>query len=122
MVALADIRRWKPAGLEDAFAQLGRARDELVGLQDELDASRNPDGWIGDAARAAGTEYDRIGEHIRRVIAGVSAVRAALAQRRGQCDDPSENVSPVGNRSLTTCRDGGEGLSRATTELRSHCG
>ena len=78
MVGIADIRQWRPAGLDNAFAALGGHRDALVTLDDDVAAARNPDGWTGMAASAAAANLDRLSERMRRIVAGVAGVRRAV--------------------------------------------
>lgn len=80
MVAVADVRRWDPAGVEAAFTGFGTARDRLLHLDFELAGSRPPAGWLGPAADAARAEQERLAERLRRVAAGVAAVRPTVAE------------------------------------------
>lgn len=78
VVALADVRRWDAAGLETTIAALATSRDALVELDHGLTAARPAD-WTGAAADRAGVEHERIGEQLRRIVAGASAVRRGVA-------------------------------------------
>lgn len=79
MLALADVRRWDPAGVEDAFRRFGDAQGMLLGLDFELADSRPPQDWSGLAADRARAEHARLAERLRRVVAGVAAVRPTVA-------------------------------------------
>ena len=79
MVSLADVRRWDPAGVEAAFTGLGVARDRLLGVDDELRTAAPPPDWSGTASDAARAEHDRVAERLRRVTAGIAALRPSLA-------------------------------------------
>ncbi|MDI2032544.1 alpha/beta hydrolase [Saccharopolyspora sp. TS4A08] len=79
MVSYADVRRWKPEQLDAVHQQLGNRRDDLINLQDELDASRNPDGWTGDAAQRSADQHRELVERMRSLVAEVATVRAAVA-------------------------------------------
>ncbi|MGQ0773623.1 MAG: hypothetical protein ACT4NY_04250 [Pseudonocardiales bacterium] len=48
MLSLADIRQWKPADLDGAFAELGTHRDTLVALDDDLARAQHPAGWMSE--------------------------------------------------------------------------
>ncbi|MGH3914681.1 MAG: alpha/beta hydrolase [Pseudonocardiaceae bacterium] len=78
MLSLVDIRQWKPADLDRAFAALGTHRDTLVTLDDDLARARHPAGWTGAAAEAAVADFDRVVERMRRIVAGVAGVRRAV--------------------------------------------
>ncbi|AOS61730.1 alpha/beta hydrolase [Actinoalloteichus hymeniacidonis] len=80
MVGLSEVRTWRPAALETVFDQLGRHRDTLVGLDDELSDAKAPEGWSGEAADAAGRRHDEISEEMRRLVAGIAAVRRGTAE------------------------------------------
>ncbi|ASO18517.1 uncharacterized protein YukE [Actinoalloteichus hoggarensis] len=80
MVGLADVRGWRPSDLESVFDRLGTHRDALVGLDDELSDTRSPDGWSGDAAEAASLRHDELSEEMRRLVAGLAAVRRGTAE------------------------------------------
>ncbi|MGQ0774613.1 MAG: alpha/beta hydrolase [Pseudonocardiales bacterium] len=77
---MADIRSWQPERLDEVFDQLRRQQDTLVALEDELAAIRNPPEWEGDAATAARLGYDWLAEDLRRLVAGVSAVRRSVGE------------------------------------------
>lgn len=79
MIALADVRRWDAAALETTITALATSRDALVELDYGLAGSR-PTGWTGAAADRAGVEHERIGEQLRRIVAGASAVRRGVAE------------------------------------------
>ncbi|APU12967.1 alpha/beta hydrolase [Actinoalloteichus fjordicus] len=80
MVGLVEVRRWQPSGLEAVFEQLSGHRDTLVGLDDELGDTRSPDGWSGAAAEAASRRHDELSEEMRRLVAGLAAVRRGTAE------------------------------------------
>ncbi|WP_406692643.1 alpha/beta hydrolase [Saccharopolyspora sp. ID03-671] len=79
VVSYADVRRWKPEQLDAVHQQLGNRRDDLINLQDELDASRNPDGWTGDAAQRSADQHRELVQRMRSLVAEVATVRAAVA-------------------------------------------
>lgn len=79
MVSYADVRRWKPEELESAHSELGKRRDDLIGLQDELDGAKNPAGWSGPAAERAAGEHAELVDGMRSLIAEVATVRVAVA-------------------------------------------
>ncbi|MER5389307.1 alpha/beta hydrolase [Saccharopolyspora sp. NPDC002686] len=80
MVSFAEVRRWNPGALETVHGELGKRRDDLVGLQDELDGAKNPDSWTGDAADKSAQEHQKLVEDMRALIAEVSTVRLAVAR------------------------------------------
>lgn len=79
MVALADVRRWEPAGVEDAFTRFGTARDRLLTLDADLRTSRPPDGWLGTSGDLARAAHEGLAERLRRVTAGVATLRPTVA-------------------------------------------
>jgi hypothetical protein len=79
VTTLADVRRWNPAAVETAFAGLGTARDRLLDADADLAAAAPPPGWTGAAADGAGRQHGRLAEQLRRTVAGVTALRPALA-------------------------------------------
>lgn len=80
MVSIGDIRAWQPDELDSAFDALSARRDSLIELDDELLGARAPDGWTGEAARAATAAHDALSERARRIVAGISAVRRATGE------------------------------------------
>ncbi|MCI2417706.1 alpha/beta hydrolase [Saccharopolyspora sp. K220] len=78
MVSFADVRRWKPDGLDSVHAELGKRRDNLIDLQDELDGAKNPGGWSGEAADASAKRHRELVENMRALIAEVATVRVAV--------------------------------------------
>lgn len=79
MALLVDVLRWQPDAVEDAFRRFGQARDLLLNTDDELRAARPPAGWAGPAATAAGGRHEQVAEGLRRVVAGITALRPVLA-------------------------------------------
>ncbi|MDA3646165.1 alpha/beta hydrolase family protein [Saccharopolyspora indica] len=79
MVSYADVRKWKPEELESAHSDLGNRRNDLVGLQDELDGAKKTDGWSGAAADASAAEHAKLVDGMRSLIAEVATVRVAVA-------------------------------------------
>ncbi|MGP4019240.1 alpha/beta hydrolase [Saccharopolyspora sp. 5N708] len=80
MVSFADVRRWLPDTLEEVFRTLGKRRDELTGLGEELDGARQPDGWNGTAAEHAAHRNGELIKRMRVLIAEVSGVREAVGR------------------------------------------
>ncbi|GAA4026154.1 alpha/beta hydrolase family protein [Allokutzneria multivorans] len=80
MVSVSDVRRWRPPTLDGVFQALGSRRDTLVGFDDELHATKSPAGWTGSAAEAATKHHGELTERMRRLVAGISAVRRATGE------------------------------------------
>ncbi|MGH4016346.1 MAG: alpha/beta hydrolase, partial [Pseudonocardiaceae bacterium] len=80
MVGIGDIRTWRSDELDSAVDALGRRRDALIGLDDELAAASAPHGWTGEAASAAAAAHAALSERARRIVAGISAVRRATGE------------------------------------------
>lgn len=85
---VGDVRRWAPGGLTSVADVLVSRCATLVGLQDELDATVQPDGWVGHAADAAHARRGVISESLRRLVAQVQAVRTGA-------DDAAASVTAV---------------------------
>ncbi|MEV0701613.1 alpha/beta hydrolase [Saccharopolyspora sp. NPDC050389] len=79
MVSFADVRRWKPEGLDAVHNDLGKRRDDLVNLQDELDGAKNPEGWSGKAAGGSDKQHEKLVSDMRSLVAEVATVRVAVA-------------------------------------------
>ena len=88
MPTIGDVRRWAPGGLTSVADLLVTRCTTLVGLQDELDTTVQPDGWVGQAADAAYTRRGVISENFRRLVAQVQAVRSGV-------DDAAASVTAV---------------------------
>ncbi|MBP2471789.1 hypothetical protein JOF53_000661 [Crossiella equi] len=80
MVALSQIRRWRPAELDAAFDALAKRRDSLVRLDDSLLAAKPPGDWSGTAAELAALAHRKLADRMERIVAGVSAVRRAVGE------------------------------------------
>ncbi|GAA2843452.1 alpha/beta hydrolase [Crossiella cryophila] len=80
MVALANIRRWRPSELDAAFDALGKRRDSLLGLNDGLEAAKSPPDWTGEAAERATVAHRQLADRMEHIVAGVSAVRRAVGE------------------------------------------
>ncbi|CAM00348.1 alpha/beta hydrolase family protein [Saccharopolyspora erythraea NRRL 2338] len=80
MVSLSDVRRWEPDALEKVFAALGKHKDRLVGLDDELEGSARPEGWRGQAADAAAQSHAGLTRVMRELVVEVAGVRRAVAE------------------------------------------
>ncbi len=75
MITPADLRRWDPGRMEDAFGALGVARDRLLGLDAALAAARPAeDHWWGTAAEMARAAHDRIARSLRTLGEEADAV------------------------------------------------
>ncbi|MFB9908263.1 alpha/beta hydrolase [Allokutzneria oryzae] len=80
MISVSDVRRWRQPALDSVFQALGSRRDTLVGFDDELNAAKSPAGWTGEAAQAAARHHGELTERMRRIVAGISAVRRAVGE------------------------------------------
>jgi Alpha/beta hydrolase len=80
MADFGDVRRWDPEPLNASVGELNRRCDQLLGLADELTAACQPAGWVGDAAYVAATEARKHTDKLEEQVAGVAAVRRALAE------------------------------------------
>ncbi|MBA3905518.1 MAG: hypothetical protein H0X35_02355 [Pseudonocardiales bacterium] len=79
MVTPADVRRWDPVRLEEAFRTIGMARDTLLRLDAALSAARPDDAdWQGTAAELGRAAHDRIADRLRALGEDTGALRPGL--------------------------------------------
>jgi len=79
MVSLADVRRWNPVGLEEAFTGLRRQEEILVEAGDGFATDAKVEGWSGLASEAAETNRRPLVERMEVIVAGVAGVRRGVA-------------------------------------------
>ncbi|AWB92846.1 hypothetical protein [Aeromicrobium chenweiae] len=78
MVTIAELLTWESTSLDTAADGLYNTRRNLIDLQDEVDDSRVPVSWQGDAAAAASKEHALLVDRLRDVTAEVAKVAASL--------------------------------------------
>ena len=78
MVTIAQVLTWESGPLDQAADGLYALRKQLVDLQDEVDDSRVPGTWWGDAATAATKEHGVLVDDLRDMTAEVAKVAASL--------------------------------------------
>jgi hypothetical protein len=90
MVTIAQVLTWKSTTLDQAADGLYALRKQLVDLQDEVDDSRVPGSWWGEAANAATKEHGVLVDDLRDITAEVAKVAASLdlagAEVKSACD------------------------------------
>jgi hypothetical protein len=79
MVSLAAVRRWSPAGLEEAFTGLRRQEEILIEAGDGFATDAKVEGWTGQASEAAETNRRPLVERMETIVAGVAGVRRGVA-------------------------------------------
>ncbi|UJW29427.1 hypothetical protein L3Q67_29860 [Saccharothrix sp. AJ9571] len=79
MTTYGEVRKWRSAPLDSAVGVLNEHSQQLIGMSDELDSSGAPEGWIGPAAEAAKQDRNRLADGMEGIVAGVAAVRRAVA-------------------------------------------
>ncbi len=94
-VALADVRRWEPGGVETAFTGYGTAHGRLLDLDADLTGSRPPDGWLGTSGDLARGAHERLAGRLRRVTAGVSTLRPSIAQAADDVADLRRELAVI---------------------------
>lgn len=72
-----ELRQWDPGVLEDVASRINRRGQELETVADDLRRAR-PEGWVGDAAEAAGGKRERIAQRFESLTDEAGAVRGAL--------------------------------------------
>jgi hypothetical protein len=78
MVTIAQLQTWESTTLDQAADGLYALRKQLIDLQDEVDDSRVPGTWWGDAATAATKEHADLVDRLRDMTAQVAKVAASL--------------------------------------------
>ncbi|MER7608818.1 WXG100 family type VII secretion target [Nocardioides sp. NPDC127503] len=79
------LQSWKPEQLDAAADDLNTARKKLLDQQDEMDAGKVPDTWIGQSATAAENRH-------RRLIASLNDMAAPLSQVINALDEASASI------------------------------
>jgi hypothetical protein len=78
MVTIAQLLTWESGPLDQAADGLYAIRKQLVDLQDEVDDSRVPGTWWGEAATAATKDHGVLVDDLRDMTAEVAKVAASL--------------------------------------------
>lgn len=103
MVALADVRRWDPAAVEEVFTALGGARVRLRALDDRMAAARTPpDAWQGAAADAARAVHDTIATRLDDLHTGLDAARLSVADAADGVVDLRARLADLDARAVAT--------------------
>jgi uncharacterized protein YukE len=93
-VGYEDVRKWNADELDTSATELRGKRDQLVGLQDELDGARRLPDWHGDAGERARSSLGGTRNNAETLIAQLSAVERAL---QNASDDVSALKTRVAN-------------------------
>jgi len=89
-----DVRRWDAQAIERAAANLQDRKDQLIGLQDELDDARRLPNWQGLAGQTARTSLETTRNNAEILVAELAAVERAL---RNAADDVEVLKTRVAN-------------------------
>jgi hypothetical protein len=73
-----DVRRWNVDVIENAADTIRSRKNQLVGLQDELDQSFGPLFWHGNSATAARDALAALKDRAEHMVAEAGAVQRAL--------------------------------------------
>jgi Alpha/beta hydrolase len=79
MVSVGDIRRWSPAGLEEAYRGLRRQEEILIEAGDGFGTDAKVADWTGHAADAAESNRKSLVDRMETIVAGVAAARRGVA-------------------------------------------
>ncbi|MGH3876849.1 MAG: hypothetical protein ACRDSK_07395 [Actinophytocola sp.] len=93
-VGYHDVRRWNADELDTSATNLRGRRDQLIGLQDELDDARRLPDWHGTAGERARSSLGDTRNNAETLIAALSAVERAL---RNASDDVAALKTRVAN-------------------------
>ena len=84
-VTYEQLQSWKPEELDTAADQLNTARKSFQDQQDEMDAGKMPNTWIGEAATRAENRH-------RRLIADLNDMAAPLSQVINALDEAAASI------------------------------
>lgn len=84
-VTYEQLQSWKPEELDTAADQLNTARKSFQDQQDEMDAGKVPDTWVGEAATRAENRH-------RRLIADLNDMAAPLSQVINALDEAAASI------------------------------
>ena len=84
-VTYDQLQSWKPEQLDNAANDLNSARKKLQDQQDEMDAGKVPDTWIGQSATAAESRH-------RQLVAALNDIAAPLSQVINALDEASSTI------------------------------
>ncbi|OIJ25175.1 hypothetical protein [Nocardioides luteus] len=84
-VTYEQLQSWKPEELDTAADQLNTARKSFQDQQDEMDAGKVPNTWIGEAATRAENRH-------RRLIADLNDMAAPLSQVINALDEAAASI------------------------------
>lgn len=95
------LQSWKPEGLDAAADDLNTARKKLLDQQDEMDAGKVPDTWIGEAATRAENRH-------RALVASLNDIASPLGQVILSLDEASAVIKKA--------KSSAQGAHQAATE------
>ncbi|MGY0540323.1 hypothetical protein ACW14X_22610 [Nocardioides sp. YJ-D4] len=84
-VTYEQLQSWKPEDLDTAADQLNTARKSFQDQQDEMDAGKVPDTWVGEASTRAENRH-------RRLIADLNDIAAPLSQVINALDEAAASI------------------------------
>ncbi|GGU38750.1 WXG100 family type VII secretion target [Nocardioides albus] len=84
-VTYDQLQSWKPEDLDSAADQLNTVRKSFQDQQDEMDAGKVPDTWVGEAATRAENRH-------RRLIADLNDIAAPLSQVINALDEAAASI------------------------------
>ncbi|WP_406034703.1 WXG100 family type VII secretion target [Nocardioides sp. NBC_00163] len=84
-VTYEQLQTWKPEELDTAADQLNTARKSFQDQQDEMDAGKVPDTWVGEASTRAENRH-------RRLIADLNDMAAPLSQVINALDEAAASI------------------------------
>lgn len=78
MTSYAEVRSWNPDAIEGAAQSVRGRKEQVLGLQDELDLSFGPLFWHGDSADHARGALSGLRDRAEHVVAEAAHVQKAL--------------------------------------------
>jgi hypothetical protein len=77
-ISYDDVRRWDAQAIDQSATNLQDRKNQLIGLQDELDDARRLPSWHGLAAETARTSLETTRNNAEILVAELAAVERAL--------------------------------------------
>ncbi|EGD40412.1 hypothetical protein NBCG_05328 [Nocardioidaceae bacterium Broad-1] len=77
-VTYDQLQKWKPEELDAAADDLNTARKKLLDQQDEMDAGKVPDTWVGEAATRAENRHRALVESLNDIASPLGQVIMSL--------------------------------------------
>ncbi|TQM84564.1 hypothetical protein FHX81_7019 [Saccharothrix saharensis] len=95
MTSYAEVRSWNPDAIEGAARSVRGRKEQILGLQDELDLSFGPLFWHGTGADEARRALTGLRDRAEHVVAEAAHVQKALQDAADAVTDLRQRVEEV---------------------------